>query len=78
MWCGTEKVHHRDRLEKQLTQISKLAGSAKKLRVEEAKTWLRATFEHEGNRLGSRLGKISKVRNGLAHVDDMLVEAGPR
>ena len=59
-------------MEEALAAVGRLAGRPGKLQVPEAKATLR-TLGEDGRRLASRLGLLSKWRNGRAHPDVCLV-----
>ena len=59
-------------LEEALAAVGRLAGRQGKMQVPEAKATLR-TLGDDGRRLASRLGLLSKWRNGRAHPDVCLV-----
>lgn len=64
-----------DHYEQVLAGISSLAGSCKTMKVEAAKEWIRNFDDMEAKSLASRLGKMSKMRNGKVHGDWLLLDA---
>ena len=62
-----------DMFENALVLIGRAAGVQQKPNVSEAKQYLRVKGEG-GIRLASRLGKASKVRNGVSHPDVALID----
>ena len=58
-----------------LAELSRLAGASKTMKVEEVKAWIKGHADPEAASLAARLGKMSKIRNGRAHVDHLLVVA---
>ena len=64
-----------DYYEKVLSGISILAGRTQTMKVEDAKAWIRSFEDEESFKIASRLGRLSKNRNGKVHQDWLVQEA---